>query len=122
MPGKIIAMDAFGTTGLMIIAVLTACSTDQTTTHYPHPESNPESPVMLGGEWAPRDPGDIDFDESKPDGTPRKLLNVDKINSLGWQATIDLEAGLTSTYHNFENNYLYYIHHKDNRPHELIHV
>jgi GDP-L-fucose synthase len=57
--------------------------------------------------------GEIRFDESKPDGTPRKLLNVDKINQLGWQATIDLESGLESTYHNFENNYQYYIHRND---------
>jgi len=66
--------------------------------------------------------GDIDFDESKPDGTPRKLLNVDKINRLGWSSSIDLELGLRSTYLNFENNYQYYITHKDRRNPGLIHV
>jgi GDP-L-fucose synthase len=54
--------------------------------------------------------GNIIFDESKPDGTPRKLLNVDKIRSLGWKAIIDLEEGLTSTYNNFEKNYYTYTH------------
>ena len=38
--------------------------------------------------------GKITWDESKPDGTPRKLLNVEKLKSLGWEAQIDLEAGL----------------------------
>lgn len=52
--------------------------------------------------------GNIVFDESKPDGTPRKLLNVDKIKNLGWKAIIDLEEGLTSTYRDFEQNYFYY--------------
>lgn len=41
--------------------------------------------------------GTIEFDPSKPDGTLRKLLNVDKINSLGWRHKIDLEAGLKQT-------------------------
>jgi GDP-L-fucose synthase len=38
--------------------------------------------------------GEIVFDTSKPDGTPRKLLNVSKLHSLGWHHTIDLEAGI----------------------------
>jgi len=38
--------------------------------------------------------GQIEFDASKPDGTPRKLLSVKKINSLGWKHKIDLETGL----------------------------
>ncbi len=42
--------------------------------------------------------GTIIFDTSKPDGTPRKLLDVSKLNALGWQADIDLEAGLKDTY------------------------
>jgi GDP-L-fucose synthase len=42
--------------------------------------------------------GIIKFDTSKPDGTPRKLLDVSKINALGWHADIDLEAGLKDTY------------------------
>lgn len=42
--------------------------------------------------------GDISFDTTKPDGTPRKLLDVSKINKLGWSASISLEQGLKSTY------------------------
>ncbi len=42
--------------------------------------------------------GRIEFDTSKPDGAPRKLLNVSRLNSLGWQASITLEYGLRSTY------------------------
>ncbi len=43
-------------------------------------------------------PGEILFDTSKPDGPPRKLLNVERINALGWQAQISLEDGLRETY------------------------
>jgi len=42
--------------------------------------------------------GAIVFDSSKPDGTPRKLLNVSRLKALGWQSSIPLEAGLASTY------------------------
>lgn len=42
--------------------------------------------------------GNITFDTTKPDGTPRKLMNVDRLRSLGWEASITLEAGLKSTY------------------------
>lgn len=66
--------------------------------------------------------GEITFDETKPDGTPRKLLNIDKINNLGWAPMIDLEAGLSSTYKDFEENYLYYISKKEFRSIDLIHV
>ena len=38
------------------------------------------------------------FDRSKPDGTPRKLLNVDRLESLGWQASVPLHEGIRSTY------------------------
>ena len=38
--------------------------------------------------------GTLDYDLSKPDGTPRKLMDVTKIQSLGWQASISLEQGL----------------------------
>lgn len=48
--------------------------------------------------------GELSFDTSKPDGTPRKLLDVSKINALGWQAKIELEAGLTETYKWFLDN------------------
>jgi GDP-L-fucose synthase len=38
------------------------------------------------------------FDTSKPDGTPRKVLDVTKLTDLGWQASTDLETGIRSTY------------------------
>jgi GDP-L-fucose synthase len=42
--------------------------------------------------------GQIQFDQSKPDGTPQKLLDVSRMQSLGWQATTLLEKGLQTTY------------------------
>lgn len=48
--------------------------------------------------------GDIIWDASKPDGTPRKLMNVDKIKDAGWVATTDLQAGIKSTYSWFLKN------------------
>ncbi|WP_107852226.1 GDP-L-fucose synthase [Oceanimonas marisflavi] len=42
--------------------------------------------------------GKLRFDTSKPDGTPRKLMDVSRLRALGWQASITLEDGLTSTY------------------------
>jgi GDP-L-fucose synthase len=42
--------------------------------------------------------GTLVFDSSKPDGTPRKLVCVDKIHALGWKAEIALEQGIRSTY------------------------
>jgi len=42
--------------------------------------------------------GEIVFDESKPDGAPRKLLDVTRIHALGWKATRPLEQGLRTTY------------------------
>lgn len=42
--------------------------------------------------------GVIEWDESKPDGMPRKLLDTSRINELGWNPTIDLQDGLKSTY------------------------
>jgi len=48
--------------------------------------------------------GDINFDLSKPDGTPRKLLDTTKLNLLGWEPTISLKDGLCSTYDWFKEN------------------
>ena len=45
--------------------------------------------------------GDIKFDNSKPDGTPRKLLDNSKINYLGWQAKVNLKDGLIKTYKDY---------------------
>lgn len=42
--------------------------------------------------------GDIGFDTSKPDGTPRKLLDVSRLGSLGWKYSVELEQGLGLTY------------------------
>jgi GDP-L-fucose synthase len=42
--------------------------------------------------------GDIELDTSKPDGTPRKLLDTSRLSSLGWQPSIGLENGIRSTY------------------------
>ena len=45
--------------------------------------------------------GRIDFDPSKPDGTPRKLMDSSRLNALGWQARMGLEEGLTLAYQDF---------------------
>ena len=45
--------------------------------------------------------GGIDTDQSKPDGTPRKLMDCSKLNALGWRATVDLPRGLALAYEDF---------------------
>lgn len=45
--------------------------------------------------------GSLTFDSSKPDGTPRKLLNSEKINSLGWKATTNMRQGLAVAYRDY---------------------
>ncbi|XOJ89833.1 GDP-L-fucose synthase [Methylophilaceae bacterium Uisw_097] len=47
--------------------------------------------------------GDFKFNSSKPDGTLRKVLNVEKINKFGWDAKINLRDGLTQTYQDYCN-------------------
>jgi len=42
--------------------------------------------------------GDILWDSTKPDGTPRKLMDSSKMNSLGWNAKIELQSGISTTY------------------------
>ncbi len=49
--------------------------------------------------------GELVFDPSKPDGTPRKLLDVSKMKNLGWQAETKLEIGLKLAYEDFIKNY-----------------
>ncbi|HBD95773.1 MAG: GDP-fucose synthetase [Spirochaetes bacterium GWF1_31_7] len=49
--------------------------------------------------------GKLTFDTSKPDGTPRKLLDVSKINNCGWKAKISLEEGIRLTYSWYVDNY-----------------
>lgn len=51
--------------------------------------------------------GDIVFDTSKPDGTPRKLLDVSKMKNLGWQPQIPLEDGIRNTYQAFRESVKY---------------
>lgn len=48
--------------------------------------------------------GRLVFDSSKPDGTPRKLMDVSRLSALGWRASISLEDGLASTYKWFADN------------------
>ena len=45
--------------------------------------------------------GKLNFDTSRPDGTPRKLLDVSKLHSLGWKHTISLEDGISRAYQDF---------------------
>ncbi len=49
--------------------------------------------------------GKIAFDPSRPDGAPRKLLDVSRINALGWRATIPLREGLQRMYADFLERY-----------------
>ncbi len=48
--------------------------------------------------------GELRFDTSKPDGTPRKLLDVSKLAEAGWTAKIDLYNGVKTTYAWFQKN------------------
>ena len=73
-----------------------------------------DSPELVNVGWLGRDimireltelvgrvvgfPGVMEWDSTKPDGTPRKLLDVSKLTALGWSATTTLEDGLRTTY------------------------
>jgi GDP-L-fucose synthase len=48
--------------------------------------------------------GSIVWDTTKPNGTPRKVLNINKIKSLGWQAEIGLQSGIEKTYEWYQKN------------------
>ncbi|MFT5883797.1 MAG: GDP-L-fucose synthase [Arcticibacterium sp.] len=48
--------------------------------------------------------GNIRWNTDKPDGTPRKLMDVSKLHSLGWKHSIDLKEGIKMVYENFNNN------------------
>jgi GDP-L-fucose synthase len=48
--------------------------------------------------------GELVWDATKPDGTPRKLLDVTKLHNLGWRATIPLPDGIAQTYDWFLKN------------------
>ena len=47
--------------------------------------------------------GKIKWDTSKPNGTPRKMLNVDNIKALGWEPKIKLKDGIEKTYRWYKN-------------------
>ncbi|MDA8926826.1 GDP-L-fucose synthase [Gammaproteobacteria bacterium] len=47
--------------------------------------------------------GRIEFDSSMPDGTPRKILDISKLNSIGWSPQYNLKQGLLITYNDFKN-------------------
>lgn len=49
--------------------------------------------------------GNIRWDTSKPNGTPRKVMNVDKLLDLGWKPKVDIVEGLNKTYEWFKENY-----------------
>lgn len=49
--------------------------------------------------------GELKFDSSKPDGTPRKLLDIQKIKKLGWSARVDLQSGIGKVYTDFVKNH-----------------
>ena len=49
--------------------------------------------------------GDLVFDPSRPDGTPRKLLDVSKLHNKGWRHEVDLEQGIRIVYDDFKKNY-----------------
>jgi len=48
--------------------------------------------------------GDIIWDDTKPDGTPRKLMDVSKMNNIGWKHQVDVEEGIHKTYNWFLEN------------------
>lgn len=45
--------------------------------------------------------GELNWDTTKPDGTPRKLMDVSKINGLGWKEKVDLDKGINNVYNNY---------------------
>ena len=57
---------------------------------------------VVGGEF------DVEFDRTKPDGTPRKLMNNSRLISLGWKKSVDLENGIRSTYADFLEHLAHY--------------
>ena len=49
--------------------------------------------------------GELQFDPTKPDGTPRKLLDISRLTAIGWQPRTSLKEGLEKTYHWLVANY-----------------
>ena len=50
--------------------------------------------------------GKIEYDSTKPDGTPRKLMDVSRLNSLGWKYKTELKEGIIKAYNFFKQKYL----------------
>jgi len=50
--------------------------------------------------------GKLSFDKSKPDGTPRKLMNIDKLHALGWKHTTSLKEGISLAYADFLSKHM----------------
>lgn len=48
--------------------------------------------------------GTLVYDQSKPDGTPRKLMDVSKLTNLGWKYAIELKEGLKRVYADYQNS------------------
>ena len=48
--------------------------------------------------------GELKWDVSKPDGTPRKLMDVSKLNAMGWKASIGLPEGVRLVYEEYKNS------------------
>lgn len=51
--------------------------------------------------------GNIRFNASMPDGTPRKLTNINKIKNMGWKAKVNLYDGITVTYQNYIKEFMF---------------
>jgi GDP-L-fucose synthase len=49
--------------------------------------------------------GEIEWDASKPDGTPRKVLDITRLQALEWEPRVSLESGIAETIQWFESNY-----------------
>lgn len=49
--------------------------------------------------------GQLVFDTTKPDGTPRKLMDTSKLNNLGWEAQFDLKVGIAKTLEEIKNKF-----------------
>jgi len=47
--------------------------------------------------------GGLTFDTTKPDGSPRKLIDVSRLSNMGWKYNIDIEEGLKKTYNWYSN-------------------
>ena len=49
--------------------------------------------------------GKLTFNTTKPDGAPRKLINISRLSKMGWKSKVDLEDGISRTYNWYLENY-----------------